>query len=512
MCTPRQKKLCTREDCDLCFNRSFLSHPRHFFFSELNNTSTRQLCKNSTIKYIFNCDICPHSFESTLACITRGQWCPYCDKKLCNDINCEMCFEKSFESHPKSEFWSNLNELLPREVTKTSGKKMKFDCIDCKHVFEMMISNIKNSWCHFCSNDRLCDDINCSTCFEKSFASNPKSIYWNNENELIPRQVFKCSSKSYKFNCNECNHTFTKEIHNVKKESWCPYCASELCEDNDCVYCFNRSFACHPKSEFWSELNDKTPRQVTKSSKTKQIFICDKCPHIFESQLAEIFIGVWCPYCDTKLCEDDRCEMCFNKSFASHPKSIYWNNKNILLPMQVSKYSNKKYFFNCDICSYIFETRANDVSNGTWCPKCVNKTELVVYNYLLETHKELIREGTFIWCKKINLLRFDFVIDNLKLILEIDGCQHFKQVSNWKSPEYTRKNDIYKMKCAFENGYSILRIQQSYIYENKIDWKSLLKTYIKQYKDTIVFIGDSRYNQHIINSDFTDRIIIHLIE
>jgi hypothetical protein len=55
-------------------------------------------------------------------------------------------------------------------------------------------------------------------------------------------------------------------------------------------------------------------------------------------------------------------------------------------------------------------------------------------------------------------------------------------------------------------------LRKSYIYENKIDWKSLLKTYIKQYKDTIVFIGYSRYNQHIINSDFTDRIIIHLIE
>ena len=38
--------------------------------------------------------------------------------------------------------------------------------------------------------------------------------------------------------------------------------------------------------------------------------------------------------------------------------------------------------------------------------------------------------------------RYDFLIKDLNLIIELDGNQHFKQVSNWTSPEYNLKNDI----------------------------------------------------------------------
>lgn len=68
------------------------------------------------------------------------------------------------------------------------------------------------------------------------------------------------------------------------------------------------------------------------------------------------------------------------------------------------------------------------------------------------------------------------------------------------------------MKCAFDNGYSIIRIQQEFVLKNVVDWKSMLSSYIKFYgKPTIIFIGDTRYFQHILNSNFTDNIITHLI-
>ena len=49
-------------------------------------------------------------------------------------------------------------------------------------------------------------------------------------------------------------------------------------------------------------------------------------------------------------------------------------------------------------------------------------------------------------------------VNDYKLLLEIDGRQHFQQIKNWKSPEETQERDIYKMKLALEHGYSILRI------------------------------------------------------
>ena len=68
------------------------------------------------------------------------------------------------------------------------------------------------------------------------------------------------------------------------------------------------------------------------------------------------------------------------------------------------------------------------------------------------------------------------------------------------------------MKCAYNNGYSIIRIQQKFVYKNKLDWRSMLNSYIKLYKKpTIIFIGDDRYNQHILDTDFTKNIITHFI-
>ena len=53
---------------------------------------------------------------------------------------------------------------------------------------------------------------------------------------------------------------------------------------------------------------------------------------------------------------------------------------------------------------------------------------------------------------------------------ELDGKQHFEQIGNWLAPEENRKNDLYKMKCANENGFSVIRILQKDVYHNNYDW------------------------------------------
>jgi hypothetical protein len=54
--------------------------------------------------------------------------------------------------------------------------------------------------------------------------------------------------------------------------------------------------------------------------------------------------------------------------------------------------------------------------------------------------------------------------------VEQDGPQHFKQIGNWQTPELTKINDIYKMKCANENRYSMIRLLQKDIWHNRYDW------------------------------------------
>jgi hypothetical protein len=43
------------------------------------------------------------------------------------------------------------------------------------------------------------------------------------------------------------------------------------------------------------------------------------------------------------LCGKKECSTCYNRSFATHPKSKYWSSKNEVEPYQVLKNSNKKY-------------------------------------------------------------------------------------------------------------------------------------------------------------------------
>jgi very-short-patch-repair endonuclease len=102
----------------------------------------------------------------------------------------------------------------------------------------------------------------------------------------------------------------------------------------------------------------------------------------------------------------------------------------------------------------------------------VNKTERIFEDYLISLNYKFIREVKFDWCQSINSkkLPFDFIIND-NIIVEIDGIQHFKQVSNWRSPEENTVLDVYKMICAYNKNYSIIRIPQMWIYYNTNNWE-----------------------------------------
>jgi very-short-patch-repair endonuclease len=308
--------------------------------------------------------------------------------------------------------------------------------------------------------------------FEKSFATHPKSIFWSNKNEGMPWDYALNSHKKCWFDC-ECGHCFESKPLNVNQSNnWCPYCYNrKLC--SECVSCYNKSFASHPKSIYWNKLNNCKPEEVLKGSEKKYYFNCDKCEHILLISLKKISSqGRWCSYCShQKLCQNDKCKMCYNNSFASVEKSIYLSDKTIN-PRTLFKSTNKKFNFDCNKCRQTFETPLSDITIGIWCPYCVNKTEDKLYNELLKYYL-IERQFKPNWCKNPNTNRylpFDFVIEDVKIIVEQDGPQHFKQIGNWQSPELTKITDIYKMDCANKNGYSVIRILQKDIWHDKYDW------------------------------------------
>ncbi|AHA46166.1 putative restriction endonuclease [Insectomime virus] len=321
-------------------------------------------------------------------------------------------------------------------------------------------------------------------CFEKSFASHEKAECWSSKNKKSVKETFLNSRTKVWFDCDVCPHEFEARVDSVSNGSWCPYCANKkLC---DCEPCYKKSFTSHEKAECWSDRNKKSARETFLNSRTKAWFKCDVCPHEFEAQVSHVSNGSWCPYCANppkRLCD---CETCYKKSFASHEKAECWSSKNKKSARETFLNSNIKAWFKCEK-KHEFKAQVDNVSNGRWCPKCKHKTELLVLEFLCLHFEKPKHQYKAKWCKnpKTNRkLPFDICVS--KTIIEVDGRQHYEQVANWKTPEETQKNDRYKEECALKNGYSIIRILQKDVWNNKIDWKKLLLEHIKDHETPVV--------------------------
>jgi very-short-patch-repair endonuclease len=504
-------KLCDNNNCIICFDKSFASHEKSIYWNNENKLKPREIFKYCNEKFKFNCN-CGHIFEKSLNIINKGSWCPYCcipSQKICDNNNCNKCFENSFASHEKSVYWSNKNKEIPRNINKNSENLYYFDCL-CGHEIYMRLHNInQGSWCYYCSGHKLCNNNDCKDCFNKSFASHIKSKYWSNKNKEIQRDVFKYSAKKYYFFCDTCNHNIYRGLETMKNENHCNYCvipSKLLCNDKNCTECFNKSFASYEKSKYWSDKNKENPREIFLNTNKKYLFNCNKCNHEFESSVSHISNGKWYSYCNGfKLCNNNDCKDCFNKSFASHDKSIYWSDKNKLKPRQICKGSDEKIIFNCNICNNEYISRLAHIGiNNRWCPCTFNKTEQKLYDKMFLIYPELIKQYKVEWCKNITYLPFDFCIEEYKIIIELDGRQHFEQVSNWNSPEDNQQRDKFKMKCANDNYYSVIRILQEDVFYDTFDWINKIKQAIQKIIDDKIIqnILICKNNEYDIFNDF----------
>ena len=110
-------------------------------------------------KYWFKCDnnYCNHDFYICINDMTRqkSSWCPYCstsNKRLCNNENCQVCFDNSFASFKgttkngklKVDCWDyeKNGDDKPRNYTISSGKKCWFKCEMDNHSFCLHLFNL----------------------------------------------------------------------------------------------------------------------------------------------------------------------------------------------------------------------------------------------------------------------------------------------------------------------------------------------------------------------------------
>ena len=442
--------------------------------------------------------------------------CSSSQKKLCGVASCTICYERSFATHSKASCWSSQNKLRPIEVNKSSNKKFIFDCMNCGHEIKMTLKNVyTGQWCIYCNRGGLCDADDCLFCYRKSFASHPMAESWSDINELNPRQVTRGSEKKIWFKCADCNHSFQTVLYSINKDKHCPFCTSQqLCNEDDCKICFDKSCASHEMDKAWHLDNGKKSRYVFLQSNTKIKFNCLICLHTYETTPNHYYNrDNQCSYCSNrKLCEKDDCTLCFQKSFASHPKIQSWSKKNKTIPRKLFKGSETTCTFDCDICKSEFKSKLYNVLTGYWCPYCKKKTEATVYKFLKLQDEEWTAQLRFPWCRFSNtghVMPFDFGSISKKIIIEVDGGQHFTQVSNWDAPESVQKKDIEKINYCIKEGFSIIHINQIDIWKNVYDWKEVIENEIyllENQEPQCRFISSTPiYDSHISKLDSTIR-------
>ena len=167
-----------------------------------------------------------------------------------------------------------------------------------------------------------------------------------------------------------------------------------------------------------------------------------------------------------------------------------------------SKMTGKVKIICCNCNEEFEQTASNHITHRQGCLCFKRKTEKKLHDALKQIYSTIIREFKKSWCKNKRYLPFDFCIPELKIIIELDGKQHFCDINFFQQPFIKRHEwDVYKEKCANDNGYHTIRILQEDVFFDKNNWLEAIKReieYIKNNQDDIHNIYISKNDEYDI--------------
>ena len=233
------------------------------------------------------------------------------------------------------------------------------------------------------------------------------------------------------------------------KNKLCNSNARQLCDNNECGYCYHNSFSSSKNKDLWSPKNKLTARKTRKHSNLPAIFKCNSCNHEFNAIVADIVNATKCPYCNHKrICE---CDVCFKASIASVllDSDFTWSELNSRPSNLVYKFSNTKHLFDCNTCNHVIESRAEKITHNYTCAFCNGydlckdfSCMMCIKNSVANNHK------SFYWSKKNDIHpRFVFKGSHTKYLLDCNTCEHEYSISmlnleNGRSCPYCSGNKL----------------------------------------------------------------------
>jgi hypothetical protein len=312
----------------------------------------------------------------------------------------------------------------------------------------------------------------------KFHTSNPYTIQniklWcklNNKPFELISDKYEGAEKKLQWQClkENCNEKFFSKWGHIYDNHGCPYCNGQQVSLSNCLATRRPDLAVewHPTKN-----GDLTPYDVTCGSGKYIWWKCNKNPkHEWIAQVEKRVNDRDCPYCKKTngghvLPSED-----YNLLFLFPDLCEEWDyNKNNKNPEEYTPGSCQKVWWKCNECGYEWMTTIERRRNNRGCPECNDSNGE-------KKIKEILRNNNIPYDKQYifkelvsnlgNPLRFDVSIfgdkekTKLKMLIEYDGIQHYKQIEGWytkaqfKTLQY---HDKLKNEYCQNNNIKLLRI------------------------------------------------------
>ena len=444
-------------------------------------------------KAFWKCDKCDYVWNASFDSINRGSWCPKCAgvlKKTLDDyINvCKGKGEYLGMLRCQGTRDENNNYIL--DIPKRTNIDSWWKCYSCNYEFETTFGSInQGTWCPPCAGKlifTLEHYQNLGEELEENFIYLGLKDENNNYILDIPQKI---QDNSW-WKCLNCENIFEATFRTLKERG--TRCAK--CGDNIHFYSETNKqgfiseyekiiIENNYKGKFLGiKVKDKIIYDIPLSFNNLAMWNCLECNDNFEKSYSNLKLN-FCPLCST--CTTRTLEHYHHIIIKRGQKGKYLGIKdsegNFL--QDIPKSSDEKSWWECEF-GHQFNTSYGQINSGTFCTFCTNKTENKLYDFL---NKYFVVERqyspNFIYNNLTKrYLKYDFYFEHKKygkIIIECDGLQHFKQIMNWQDAKITQIIDIIKMIRALENDIRIIRISQTDVWENTIDYEKEIKKCIK---------------------------------
>ena len=286
----------------------------------------------------------------------------------------------------------------------------------------------------------------------------------HNTNIILIGEYVSLKNKT-EFKCKSCDSVRITSFYNLLNST----------RRHGCIYCEKRKKNRRERSrtkpheqyikevyDVWGDLVEIIGQYDGANNKIKTK--CNICELIWNPEAKALLKKHGCPKCGHK-----KNRSATVKKQEDYVAEVNEKHNKRLLVIGTYTAGKNRIEIKCNMCQHEWMPVARNILKGRGCPKCnLNKGETLINNILIDLGLNFKQQFTIENLKTPNngVPIFDFAIfdenNDLKLIIEYDGLQHFKPVKAWGGEKRfieQQKIDNFKNEYCMKNNIRLLRIK-----------------------------------------------------